>query len=67
MNDFERMTVKQVAESGRVGAEQWLLGLQTEAQIAATKYMLWSVIAIAITSGLNALFAFLVWYAPHSN
>jgi hypothetical protein len=39
---------------------------QTVAQINATKYMLWSVIAIAVTSGLNALFAFLVWYAPHA-
>lgn len=29
------------------------------------RYMLWSVIAIAVTSGLNALFAFLTWYAPH--
>jgi hypothetical protein len=38
---------------------------QTVAQINAAKYMLWSVIAIAITSGLNALFAFLIWYAPH--
>jgi hypothetical protein len=38
---------------------------QTVAQIGATRYMLWSVIAIAITSGLNALFAFLTWYAPH--
>jgi hypothetical protein len=39
---------------------------QTVAQIDAAKYMLWSVIAIAITSGLNALFAFLTWYVPHS-
>jgi hypothetical protein len=38
---------------------------QTEAQISATKYMWWSVLAIAVTSGLNALFAFLSWYAPH--
>ena len=38
---------------------------QTRAQINATKYMWWSVVAIAITSGLNALFAFLTWYAPH--
>lgn len=29
------------------------------------RYMLWSVIAIAITSGLSAVFAFLSWYAPH--
>jgi hypothetical protein len=40
---------------------------QTIAQVDAAKYMLWSVIAIAITSGLNALFAFLIWYAPHSS
>ncbi len=40
---------------------------QTIAQINAAKYMLWSVIAIAITSGLNALFAFLIWYAPRSH
>lgn len=38
---------------------------QARAQINATKYMLWSVVAIAITSGLNAIFAFLTWYAPH--
>ena len=38
---------------------------QTIAQVSATKYMGWSVLAIAITSGLNALFAFLIWYAPH--
>lgn len=38
---------------------------QTNAQINATKYMWWSVLAIAITSGLNALFAFLTWYVPH--
>jgi hypothetical protein len=38
---------------------------QTVAQINAAKYMLWSVIAIAVTSGLNAFFAFLTWYAPH--
>ena len=30
---------------------------QTAAQISAARYMLWSVVAIAITSGLNALFA----------
>jgi hypothetical protein len=40
---------------------------QTRVQVNATKYMLWSVVAITITSGLNALFAFLAWYAPHSN
>jgi hypothetical protein len=40
---------------------------QTVAQINAARYMLWSVIAIAITSGLNALFAFLTWYAPRSH
>lgn len=38
---------------------------QTVAQIGATRYMLWSVVAIAITSGFNALFAYLNWYAPH--
>ncbi len=38
---------------------------QTAAQIRTANYMLWSVVAIAITSGLNALFAFLNWYAPH--
>jgi hypothetical protein len=40
---------------------------QTAAQVDAAKYMAWSVLAIAVTSGLNALFAFLLWYAPHSN
>jgi len=38
---------------------------QTKAQIDAAKYMLWSVLAIAVTSSLNALFAFLMWYVPH--
>jgi hypothetical protein len=42
-----------------------MLRRQTVAQIAAARYMLWSVIAIAITSSLNAMFAFLIWYAPH--
>jgi len=46
--------------------EMQLLWRQTKAQIAATKYMLWSVVAITITSGLNAFFAFLVWYVPHA-
>ena len=44
-----------------------MLRRQTISQIATAKYMLWSVIAITITSGLNALFAFLSWYVPHSN
>ncbi|MDE2227619.1 MAG: hypothetical protein KGL11_01080 [Alphaproteobacteria bacterium] len=65
MNKFENMTVQQIAESGQVGAEAWLLGLQTTAQIASAKYMRWSVYAIAVTSGVNALFAFLSWYCPH--
>jgi len=43
-----------------------MLRRQTVAQIAAARYMLYSVVAIAITSGLNALFAFLLWYAPHA-
>jgi hypothetical protein len=38
---------------------------QTKAQIAAANYMFYSVIAIAVTSGINALFVFLEWYAPH--
>lgn len=43
-----------------------MLRRQTAAQVASAKYMLMSVVAIAITSGLTALFAFLAWYAPHS-
>ena len=38
---------------------------ETEAQINSANYMRYSVIAITITSGLNALFAFLAWYYPH--
>jgi hypothetical protein len=38
---------------------------QTIAQVNAAKYMFWSVVAITVTSGVNALFAFLIWYAPH--
>jgi hypothetical protein len=44
--------------------EMHLLLRQTKAQIWATRYMFWSVVAITITSGLNAFFAFLIWYAP---
>jgi hypothetical protein len=42
-----------------------MLRRQTSAQVKSAKYMLWSVIAIMITSGLNALFAFLIWYFPN--
>ncbi len=64
MNKFEKMTVQEIAESGNLGADSWLLGMQTTAQIATARYMLWSVYAITATSGVNALFAFLSWYAP---
>jgi hypothetical protein len=37
---------------------------QTEAALATARATKWSVIAIAITTGLCALFAFLTWYAP---
>jgi hypothetical protein len=67
MNPFEEKTIQQIAGSGETGAETWLIGMQATAQISAARYMLYSVVAIAITSGLNALFAFLIWYAPHSN
>ena len=40
---------------------------QAQAQIDTAKYMLWSVIALTVTSGLNALFAFLIWYAPRGH
>ena len=36
-----------------------------QAQINTARYMKWSVIAIAITSGLTAVFAFLSWIYPH--
>ena len=36
-----------------------MLRRQTEGIVKTARYMLWSVIAITITSGLNALFAFL--------
>jgi hypothetical protein len=67
------MTTEQLAGSigpernsfNNMAVETEFLRRQTVAQIRSAKYMLWSVIAIAITSGLNALFAFLSWYAPH--
>jgi hypothetical protein len=31
---------------------------------SAARWMFWSVMAIAITSSVQALFAFLAWYAP---
>jgi hypothetical protein len=37
-----------------------------QAQIDASCYMKWSVIAIAVTSGLTAVFAFLNWMYPHT-
>jgi hypothetical protein len=65
VNPFEKMTIQQIAESDHPLAETWLVGMQTSAQIDAAKYMLWSVYAIASTSAVNALFAFLSWYSPH--
>ncbi len=63
-NPFKGMTVDEIVTSGRVGSDLELMARQTNAQINSAKYMLWSVIAIAITSGINALFAFLSWYFP---
>ena len=40
---------------------------QAKAQIDAARYMLWSMIAIAVTSGLTALFGFLAWYFPRGH
>jgi hypothetical protein len=40
---------------------------QARAQIESARYMLWSLIALTATSGLNALFAFLIWYAPRGH
>jgi hypothetical protein len=62
---FAGMSVDDVVTSGRVGANLELLGRQATAQINAAKYMLWSVVAIMLTSGATALFAFLSWYFPH--
>jgi hypothetical protein len=69
---LHEMTVDELASSGRTGADMELMGRQTGAQIdsanaqkASAKYMLWSVIAITGTSVVNAVFAFLSWYAPH--
>jgi hypothetical protein len=44
--------------------EAEMMRRQTAAQISAARYMKWSVIAIAVTSLLNAIFAFLGWYFP---
>lgn len=52
---FKGMNVDDIVTSGRVGADLELMGRQTNAQISTAKYMLWSVIAIAVTSGVNAL------------
>ena len=32
---------------------------------SSARWMFWSVIAIVVTSGIQALFAFLAWYVPH--
>lgn len=33
---------------------------------STARWMFWSVMAIAITSGIQALFAFLAWYVPRA-
>lgn len=73
-NKWTKMALEDIVNSGgmagsldHVSAGLEMSRRQAVAQIAAAKYMLWSVIAIAITSGLTALFAFLAWYAPHSH
>jgi hypothetical protein len=38
---------------------------QAQAQIKAANCLAWSVVAIAVTSGCTAIFAFLSWYVPH--
>lgn len=67
MTDLTKLSLEDLAISGHYAAPQEFMRRQTLAMMSSAKYMLWSVIAIAITSGLNALFAFLTWYAPHSN
>lgn len=71
MYEWDEMNLKQLAS--RVGVpgsldsqavQVEMLRRQTEAQIRSAKYMLWSVVAIALTSGVNAAFAVLSWYGP---
>ena len=72
LKDLASLPVAEVIEAhGDPGshASHWveleLMRRETEAQINSANYMRYSVIAITITSGLNALFAFLAWYYPH--
>lgn len=62
---LSEMSLEDVAISGQVGAQAEMMRRQTAAQIASARYMLWSVIAITVTSAINALFALLTWYWPH--
>lgn len=73
-NKWTKMLIEDIPVMGgqpgsldSLSAQLELARRQTMAQIKAAKYMLWSVVAITITSGLNAIFAFLAWYAPHSH
>jgi len=47
-------------------AEAEITRRAAQAQIDAARWMKWSVIAIAATSGLTALFGFLSWMYPHA-
>jgi hypothetical protein len=42
----------------------WQRDASTATQDSA-RYMRWSVYAIVVTTGLVALFTFLLWYSPH--
>jgi hypothetical protein len=70
-NKWIEMSLEQVAASGgmpgsinSLDAQLELQRRQTKAQIDAARYMLWSVIALAITSAITAAFSFLSWYYP---
>jgi hypothetical protein len=61
------LSLNDLAISGHIHAPLEFTRRQTVALQNTARYLLWSVIAIAITSGVNALFAFLTWSAPNSH
>jgi hypothetical protein len=73
--ELEQLTLGQLADRlvskpdslRYLAAAAELARRQARAQIDAARFLLWSVIAIAITSGFSALFAFLSWYAPRGH
>jgi hypothetical protein len=73
--DLEKLTLGDIADNlvsrpeslVHLTAAAELARRHAKAQIDAAKYMLWSVIAIAVTSGVTALFGFLAWYFPRGN